>query len=387
MKKTISLLVVLLLLISCNQNDSSPLANERELNQIFLKPRVNTVYNEKYNILFNSNTLNGDEIKYLKDNKLSKIITEKFNKIRGFTIYYENANPKLTDKQSTENDIIAISIYAINSKDEIVHNFYLKNHQKFEKKFSLLENVMDTSNQIFLVSLYAPNLFFKNTIGISNFCDLQEATKDKNNLQRNEFNLFKVVKIHEIKSKLGKSDYSRVVDPKGCEGCAEQNSGTCDAGLYCNAGDGGMCEAEDEKLDMVERGVITQSSADIIFNNQLYYDLRDNLMTQHSMGQKYIDYYYALSGFLQASDYDLTTLYKMMTTLPELNTSLEKLLSNSNNSEIIISEQFKTDMLSIINDLKPVSQNPDYLTILTELENDVIFLSNKTKSTVINDLQ
>ena len=44
-------------------------------------------------------------------------------------------------------------------------------------------------------------------------------------------------------------------------------------------------------------------------------------------------------------------------------------------------------MLSIVNDLKAVSQNNDYQTILTELENDIILISNKSKSTLLNELQ
>ncbi|WP_395042716.1 hypothetical protein [Flavobacterium sp.] len=137
---------------------------------------------------------------------------------------------------------------------------------------------------------------------------------------------------------------------------------------------------------MVERQIISQSSADIIFNEQLYYDLRDNLMANYDIGEKYIDYYYALSAYVQKTDYNVVTLYKMISTLPELNTSLEKLMSNSNNNEVIITEQLKNDMLSIINDLKQVSNNSDYQTILNQLENDIILLSNKTKVNLVNDL-
>lgn len=388
MRKTIYLFLMIISLTACNHNDSISTLDEKKLNEAFINPSLNRTFNEKYNITFNSNFLNNEEIEYLKENKISEYIKDNFNKLRGFTIYYDNPSV-LENNSNIKSNIIAFSVYEFDNENEIVHKFYLKNNQTFEKKFSLKENVMNTSNQVFLLSYYFPKEFKAKNIGINNFCDINEASNDKNRTQRNEFNLFKVVAIHKIKSELLKyNTLSRVADPKDeCVSCEESGKGVCDSGLYCN-GETPICEEEDEQEDMVERGMISQSSADILFNKQLYYDLRDDLMSQYNIGEKYIDYYYALSGFLQKSDYNVTTLYKMMATLPDFNDSIEKLLNNTtSSSEIIISTQLKNDMLSIVNDLKAVSQNSDYQTILTELENDIILISNKSKSTILNELQ
>jgi hypothetical protein len=388
MKKTISLFLLIISITACNHNDSISRIDEKKLNEAFLNPSLNKTFNEKYNVTFNSNFLNNEEIEYLKKNKISEFTEENFNRLRGFTIYYDNSS--VTENKSiNKSNVIALSIYEFDNENEIVHRFYLKKNQTFEEKFSLKENVMNTSNQVFLLSYYFPKEFKEKNIGINNFCDINEASNDKNRTQRNEFNLFKVVAINKIKSQLLKNNtLSRVADPKDeCVSCQETGKGVCDSGLYCN-GETPICEQEDEQEDMVERGIISQSSADILFNKQLYYDLRDDLMSQYNIGEKYIDYYYAISGFLQKSDYNITTLYKMMTTLPEFNDSIEKLLNNTtSSSEIIIDTQLKNDMLSIVNDLKAVSQNNDYQTILTELENDIILISNKSKSTLLNELQ
>lgn len=245
---------------------------------------------------------------------------------------------------------------------------------------------MDTNNQIFLTSLYEPDLFIKATIGINNFFDQNEVFSNKNKSQRNEFNLFKMVKIHDSKILYKKDGTTfKLVRPQECSSCQESSGSICDAGTYCSD-ETPICEKKDEKEDMVERQLLTQSSADILFKEQLYYDLRDNLMKNYNIGNKYIDYYYALSAFLQKSDYTITTLYKMISALPELNDSILKLLGNSSNNEIIISEQLKNNVVSIINDLKLISSNADFQTILNELESDIIFLSNKTKSNLINEL-
>lgn len=386
MKKILSV-TLLFILLSCNQSETNVLINEDELNKMFLNPKTNTVFDEHNNILFNSNSFRDVEIEYLKDKKLSSILNSKFNKIRGFTIYYQNAEPEKIDKQILQDEIFALSIYEFNYNNEIVHKFYLKENNSFVNKFCLLENTMNTSNQIFLVSLYKQEMFRQNPIGIYNFSDVNEVFSEKNKNQRNEFELFKVVTKHKMLDYARKnSTVFRAAEPVFCVACAESAGSICDAGVYCS-NETPMCEKDEEEQDISMRGLLSSTNADILFNDELYYNLRDNLMLQYNIGEKYIDYYYAISSFVQKSDYDVSTLIKMISTLPDLNNSIEKLLSNTNNNEIIITEQLKLDILSIINDLRTVSNNEDFQTILNELESDIIFLSNKTKTNLINDLQ
>ncbi|WP_395042715.1 hypothetical protein [Flavobacterium sp.] len=174
MKKSISFLLLIFVLNSCNQNESKNSVDVNKLNEYFYKPKINTVYNKEYNVLFNSNSLDNNELEYLKIDKLSKIINVEFKRLRGFTTYYSKLNP-INTGEIIESAILAFSVYEFNNNEDIVHKFFLKENNKYTLKFSLLENVMDTNNQVFLSSLYIPDSFLKSTIGINNFFDKEEV--------------------------------------------------------------------------------------------------------------------------------------------------------------------------------------------------------------------
>lgn len=83
----------------------------------------------------------------------------------------------------------------------------------------------------------------------------------------------------------------------------------------------------------------------------------------------------------------MSTLLKMISTLPDFNSSIEKLLDeNYNGNDIIITESLKNDIFIIIQDLQNISQNSDYQFILNELKADINEIKNKTKSEILNDL-
>jgi hypothetical protein len=110
-------------------------------------------------------------------------------------------------------------------------------------------------------------------------------------------------------------------------------------------------------------------------------------MVNYNIGEKYIEYYYAISGFLLKEDYQTTTLLKLISTLPDFNSAVEKLIDQTNNgTEIIITENLKNDLFIIIDDLQIISNNSDYQTILNELKSDLTFLQNKTKDQILNEL-
>jgi len=186
-----------------------------------------------------------------------------------------------------------------------------------------------------------------------------------------------------------------------CENCWETWEGVCNSGVYCSNDDGGsgqdehiddgdggsICESKERRHKAFSSGVLSQTVSESLFNLSLHRRLRDNLMKNYNIGEKYIQYYYAISGFLQRQDYQTQTLLKMISTLPEFNNSIEKLIDQTNNgNEIIITESLKNDIFAIITDLKLISNNEDYQYILTDLENDINSIKNKTKDQLLDEL-
>ena len=55
-------------------------------------------------------------------------------------------------------------------------------------------------------------------------------------------------------------------------------------------------------------------------------------------------------------------------------------------NRIIITESLKNDIFAIITDLKLISNNEDYQYILTDLENDLNLIKNKTKDQLLDEL-
>lgn len=343
------------------------------------------------NIIFNQKNFTQKELNYYSSNQLKNLLNYNFKELVGFSIYYDNAELNKLYSEYTPNNIIAVSVYELNGDKNIVHKLFIKSNGKFELRKSLLENLMSTKNQVFALSYYFPNLVVQKVIGISEFMS-SEYDFDKTVKQKNEFNLFRLVNTYNglsLKNKnLSKRNKFLRLGSECGIGCPNDGEGACNGSWYCDlAGERPMCEKEDASLSMEFRGIIDPSSTSILFKTELYYNLRDNLMQQYNVGEKYIDYYYAISAFIQNSDYDYLTLIKMMNTLPEFNTALEKLLISSYNGEvIIINEELKNDILSIISDLRDISTNSDYQTILNDLENDIIFIGNKSKQDVINGL-
>jgi hypothetical protein len=230
--------------------------------------------------------------------------------------------------------------------------------------------------------------------------DHQEILK-----QKNEFDVFRVANTFQ------KVKFNHVLfksDDEGsffrgvlCQNCEEVWEGICDANRYCNhvddgagqdetitdSDDHGICDLKQQRYSAFSEGILSQTVAESLFDVSLHRRLRDNLMKNYNVGEKYIEYYYAISGFLQRQDYSPATLLKLISTLPDFNDSIKKLVDQTNNgNEVIITESLRNDMFAIIADLQNVSDNEDYQFILNDLKNDLDAIKNKTKDQLLNEL-
>jgi hypothetical protein len=107
---------------------------------------------------------------------------------------------------------------------------------------------------------------------------------------------------------------------------------------------------------------------------------------EKQLGQKYISYYYAISDFILSEDIDLNLVTKIIEGMPSVDVAIAKLLSTGSENEIIIDNQFKTDIDEILDILRSKSTNNDFHLLIDDLKNDINYFSNKTKATILNEI-
>ncbi|WP_299764698.1 hypothetical protein [uncultured Dokdonia sp.] len=147
------------------------------------------------------------------------------------------------------------------------------------------------------------------------------------------------------------------------------------------------CLEDDTDDEAIQRQLIDETTALSLFNLDLHRELRSNFLANYDIGAKYIAYYYSLSQFVKASDYNTSTLLKMISTLPEFNNAVNKILDpNVSESVIVINPDLRDELLDIVDELRLISSNNDLQIILDDIENDIIYLTNKTKFTIYNEI-
>jgi len=172
-------------------------------------------------------------------------------------------------------------------------------------------------------------------------------------------------------------------------GCSETGTGTCDGGWYCDNSNGdSFCESESSQQQSIELSLVPKVEAETLFNLSLERQLRDEFLNNNSLGQKHINYYYAISEFVLNSDYNVSTFIKMIEVFPSLNQSINKLLDGDYfETDILITQQLNSDLTSIISDFKLMSDNPDFHYILDDLKSDVDIINNRNKDELILSYQ
>ena len=134
--------------------------------------------------------------------------------------------------------------------------------------------------------------------------------------------------------------------------------------------------------------LVSETVANALFDLDLHRNLRDQFLENYTLGQKHIDYYYAISEFVLISDYNTSTFLQMVETLPSFNQSINKLLDdNTNGSEILLTQELSNDVVSILNDIKEISDNPDFQYIIDDFKNDVNLLTDKSKTDLVHSFQ
>jgi hypothetical protein len=102
-------------------------------------------------------------------------------------------------------------------------------------------------------------------------------------------------------------------------------------------------------------------------------------------GKKYVANYYYIGKYIDASKLPINSLFKIVKNIPNIYSSYKK-MNDADNNTIIISDDFKTDIIDIINSFKVMSNDKEYIRILNDLIIDVQTVSNKDKKFVLEFL-
>lgn len=144
----------------------------------------------------------------------------------------------------------------------------------------------------------------------------------------------------------------------------------------------GICSKKDFHSTLVAENYSTEAS---YFNFSLSYDFRDNFLNNYTAGQEYIEMYYELSEIV-LQHVSLALIIKTANILGDCNIIMEKLLNPATYSnDIAITITQKNQLLDLINDYKLLSNDIDYQTKLTRIENDLNTFAGMTVSNLISN--
>jgi hypothetical protein len=191
-KKWLLAVLIITIFANCaNKETQEETINRKKIEYYFYNPKVNPIYNEERKIVFHVDLLKTEEMEFIKNIILKDILDKDFNKLAGVSIYYDNAVLNKNVQFSNEN-ILGIIVYELDNNGLMRNRFYTKNsNNNYEEKFSLLESMMSTTNQVFLVYKFFPEIYKNTTIGISTLRDVN-LDNEKIQKQKNEFDLFRV---------------------------------------------------------------------------------------------------------------------------------------------------------------------------------------------------
>jgi hypothetical protein len=160
-----------------------------------------------------------------------------------------------------------------------------------------------------------------------------------------------------------------------CYGTCNGSGSWCDVPTgACKRGGSVSC-----RIQLIQDKIINDNiNNSFSFNTSKLYNLRDNFLANYSMGQRYIDNYYVGSEYLNVSSLSVISIQKIISIMPEINNTIDK-LNNPDYKGIIISDNFKVELEQLFLDLKTYSTNPAYVNIFNQAFQDLNQLVNKIK--------
>jgi hypothetical protein len=147
------------------------------------------------------------------------------------------------------------------------------------------------------------------------------------------------------------------------------------------------CGFSAESGNLQDNDTIVPTNLYQAFDSQLLHNFRDNFMMNSSLGQKYIEYYYALSGYL-GDDIPLSLSIQTAWFLYYHNSDIAHLLDTTNHSnDVIINDNFSEALCSLIQGYRSLSTDTTYIHMIDEIQSNVENLQGKTIRQILHEIK
>jgi hypothetical protein len=268
-------------------------------------------------------------------------------------------------------DVLAISVFTENN-GVLNHTLHSVNNNEttLDSRFTKSTNYFTSIEINLLSTIVSPNTNLGHSIII-------------NNTLGNSYNRYLNNPSYAFNQTVYDRSNQAPKPPEGGGGCGMcgGGNGSCDMSGGCVPNDCGKNTTDQTGTD---NNLI---SASAIYNNQIGYDFRDNLLSQYQLGQKYIAYYYHLSYVVRTfSTINVSNFAKHFELCGLIYQSVD-ILTNGSNDNIPISSELKAKGIDLINDYRDYSDNEEYLKMLDNITADLTKYEGKTKSYILNDIQ
>ena len=332
---------------------------------------------------------------------ISKIDNNSFEKLTEFVKNQTNSQSTLlsivlyfkgdfieTSEISSKN-FTAFSFFQI-SNSKLYHKLYTKTEEGFEeiKAMNLEVDRIFFSNLDFVIT----RVIKENSNQMKSYLVLLNediSSSPKLNQPRNEFLLKK-----QILSRL--FNPNRDIVPPGGGGhpvCPAQYP--CPGPVqdaYCDVYPNGQGECQPCCSFNCEQQIVADCdtvspSLYLAFDTVLHHHFRDNFMYNYEIGRKYIDYYYAVSGYL-GGDIPLSLSIETAWLFYHYNDDIEHLLDTVGHSnDVLIDNAFEEALLDALRNYKLLSSDSVYTNMFDEMIADIGKLKGKTIQEILNEIE
>jgi hypothetical protein len=278
--------------------------------------------------------------------------------------------------QLGNNNIInGISIYYVDSKNELNHSVYFKKAEGYVKslEFDLKTKTILTDDIIFIQQQLNKIQYTPHHHAIVNSAEQFKIKKTASDL-----NLKTVSKM--ISNEPGQEIAGRCSAP-----CKDTDCG-CDVfsttpEQYC---DPCICLMREMEQESAVVSNFAKPHLSRYLNLDYYRRFREDFLSQYPIGRTYINYYRAAGHYLSSVDkFDAKVMIETVKILPDVYNSIDVLMEKDSNDKIFITKSQKNNIKNLINLYKGLSNNVDYQTLLTHAEKDVEKFSGLTKKDII----
>ncbi len=295
-------------------------------------------------------------------NSIVRLVNEELNPY--VVVFYFN-DFLSQDNDSSAGCIVGFSTYTY-VDNKVTHRLYIKDNSNYKesvKDFAEVDAIYTNQLLYFLENSFSiPTFSKKSFISVKNVDIMKDVPTTKRNL------LFLKQQYNYYKSFMKTTKAPEPCGP-GCSGMR----GICVAtptGYICKFPFEEICPTEGE-ITRLKNDTTVLDTLYKAYDTTLLHNFRDNFLSNYSVGQKYINYYYSLAEFL-VDNIPLSLSIETAEATFKVNNCIEKLMNPTTyGNSIVIDETFANELITLFNKYKSMDSDLDYKMALDDLIYDV----------------